>query len=70
MPHWTSDDVRIVVDIIVGSLLAGGLRLVVVKAFIEPFAVFVGRATYRRADRMTGDRLPDLFPVEKTDEQD
>lgn len=68
MPHWGADDVRIVGDIIVGSLLAGGLRLVVVKAFLEPFAVFVGQAAYRRADKIMDDRLPDLFPQEKNEQ--
>lgn len=59
---WTVDDLRIVGDIIVGSLLAGGLRLVVVKAFLEPAAVWLGQRGYRGLDRLTGDRLPDLFP--------
>jgi hypothetical protein len=59
MPTWTGDDVRIVGDIIVGSLLAGGLRLVVMKAFLEPAAVFIGRVAYRRADVALGGRLPD-----------
>jgi len=60
-PHWTADDVRIIGDIIVGSLLAGGLRLIVAKAFLEPAAVFLGRAGYRGLDRIMGGRLPDLF---------
>ena len=59
MPTWTGDDVRIVGDIIVGSLLAGGLRLVVMKAFLEPAAMFIGRVAYRRADAALGGRLPD-----------
>lgn len=61
MPTWGADDVRIVGDIIVGSLLAGGLRLVVIKAFLEPAAVFIGQTIYRRADQLSGDRLPDWF---------
>ena len=64
MPNWGPDDVRIVGDIIVGSLLAGGLRLVVIKAFLEPAAVFIGQAAYRKADQLTGDRLPDWFQEE------
>lgn len=59
---WGIDDLRIVGDIIVGSLLASGLRLVVMKAFLEPAAVFIGQRAYRRADAALGDRLPDLFP--------
>ena len=59
---WGGDDVRIVGDIVVGSLLASGLRLIVVKAFLEPAAMFIGREAYRRADRALGDRLPDWVP--------
>ena len=55
------DDVRIVGDLVVASLLASGLRLVVIKAFIEPAAVWLGQRGYRRLDAATGDRLPDLF---------
>jgi hypothetical protein len=59
--HWSWDDLRIVGDIVLGSLLAGGLRLVVLKAFVEPAATFIGQHSYRQADRLLGDRLPDLF---------
>lgn len=59
--RWSTDDVRIIGDIIAGSLLASGLRLVVLKAILEPAAVFVGQQIYRRADDAMGDRLPDLF---------
>lgn len=70
MNLWGLDDLRIVGDIIVGSLLAGGLRLIVIKAFLEPAATYVGRAAYRRVDKMSGDRLPDWIPPDsKADEQ-
>lgn len=59
--HWDWDDLRIIGDIVVGSLLAGGLRLVVLKAFVEPLAVFLGQRAYRQADKVLGDRLPDFF---------
>lgn len=59
--HWGWDDLRIVGDIVLGSLLAGGLRLVVMKAFLEPAAMFIGRRAYRRVDAALGDRLPDFF---------
>jgi hypothetical protein len=49
-----------VADVVVGSLIAGGLRLVLLKAFIEPAAVFIGLGAYRRVDEALGDRLPDL----------
>jgi len=58
---WGTDDVRIVGDIVVGSLLASGLRLVVLKAFLEPAAVFIGQRVYRRADDAVGGRLPDFL---------
>ena len=56
----TATDLHTVADVVVGSLIAGGLRLVLLKAFIEPAAVFVGRGAYRRVDEAMGDRLPDL----------
>ena len=59
--HWSWDDLRIVGDIVLGSLLAGGLRLVVLKAFVEPAATSIGQHGYRQADKLLGDRLPDLF---------
>lgn len=59
--HWTWDDLRIVGDIVLGSLLAGGLRLIVLKAFIEPAAVFFGQRAYRQAGTALGDQLPDFF---------
>ncbi|MEN9766720.1 MAG: hypothetical protein RLZZ32_680 [Cyanobacteriota bacterium] len=62
--HWGWDDLRIVGDIVLGSLLAGGLRLVVMKAFLEPAAMFLGQRAYRQADKALGDRLPDFFGKE------
>lgn len=59
--HWGWDDFRIVGDIVVGSLLTSGLRLVVAKAFLEPAAVFLGQKAYKQADKALGDRLPDVF---------
>lgn len=59
---WGWDDLRIIGDIIAGSLLAGTLRLILFKAFLEPAATFIGQSAYRRADRMLGDRLPDWVP--------
>jgi hypothetical protein len=58
--HWSVDDIRIVGDIIAGSLLAGALRLIVLKAFLEPIATYIGQTAYRRADKALSDRLPDL----------
>ena len=61
--HWSWDDLRIIGDIIAGSLLAGALRLIVFKAFLEPVAAYIGQQAYRRADKALGDRLPDLPPI-------
>lgn len=58
---WGMDDIRIIGDIIAGSLLASALRLVVLKAVLEPAAVFIGQRAYRKADDLLDDRLPDLF---------
>jgi hypothetical protein len=65
MVTWSCDDIRIVGDIVVGSLMAGGLRLVVAKAFLEPLATYVGQKAYREADKALGDALPDWIPPEK-----
>jgi hypothetical protein len=62
--HWGWDDLRIIGDIIAGSLLAGALRLIVLKAFLEPIAAYVGQQAYRRADHALGDRLPNLPTAE------
>jgi hypothetical protein len=58
---WSADDIRIIGDIIAGSLIASGLRLVVLKAVLEPAAVFIGQRIYRRADDAVGGRLPDFL---------
>lgn len=59
-PHWSSDDARIVGDVVLASLLAGGARMVLLKAFVEPIAAAVGRRGWAWADRLLGDRLPNL----------
>jgi hypothetical protein len=55
----TTADLHLVADVVIGTLLAGGLRLILLKAFLEPAAAFIGRRAYRRADQALGDRLPD-----------
>jgi hypothetical protein len=67
MIQWSSDDVRIVGDIVVGSLLASGVRLVALKAILEPAAVFIGQMAYRQADDALGGRLPNLFRGDSKD---
>lgn len=56
----TADDGRIITDIVIGSLLAGGVRLIVLKAFLEPAAFWAGRRGWHFLDQLLGDRLPDL----------
>jgi hypothetical protein len=60
MIHWGLDDIRIVGDIVVGSLLAQGVRLVFVKGLFEPTAAWIFRAGCKAADRFANDRLPNL----------
>lgn len=59
--HWGGDDIRIIGDIVVGSLLAGAVRLVIVKAVFEPVAIWIGQMACRKIDDAVGDRLPDLL---------
>lgn len=54
------DDARIVGDVLIGSIVAGGLRLILLKAFLEPIAAAAGRRGWAWADRLMGDRLPNL----------
>lgn len=56
----TTDDGRIITDIVLGSLLAGGVRLIVLKAFLEPAAFWAGRRGWHFLDSILGGRLPDL----------
>jgi hypothetical protein len=53
-------DIHIVADVLLASLLAGGLRLAVLKGVIEPIAAAAGRHGWHWLDQLLGDRLPDL----------
>lgn len=66
MIHWTADDLRIVGDIVLGSLVASIIRLVALKAFVEPAAVFIGQAAYKQLDQISGDVLPNVFGPSST----
>jgi len=61
-------DVRIISDIIAASLLVSLIRLVFVKAFLEPAAIWFGQNAYRKADALLGDKLPDWMPEEQDKE--
>lgn len=72
MPHWTSDDARLIVDglaVATGALLIRGLTMLVIETYVKPALIWLGKHGYRKTDKLTGGRLPDLFPLEKTDEQ-
>jgi hypothetical protein len=45
----TTDDGRIITDIVIASLLASGLRLIVQKAFLEPAAAWAGQTGLKKA---------------------
>jgi hypothetical protein len=57
-----TDDAHIVADAFIGGILARwaapALRLIALKAFIEPLAVWAGRSPYRWLDRLLGGVLP------------
>ena len=59
-----SNDTQIITDIVLGSIaarwIAAGLQLVMLKAFIEPAAIWAGRSPYQWLDRLLNDRLPNL----------
>jgi hypothetical protein len=72
MAQWTSDDVRLIVDglaVATGALLIRGLTMLVIETYVKPALIWLGEHGYKKADKLTGDRLPDFFPPEKTDEQ-
>lgn len=60
MIHWGLDDIRIVGDIVVGSLLASILRPIIAEGLLKPTAVWAFIAGYQKTDQLTGGRLPDL----------
>ena len=59
-----ADDTRLIADVVIGALLGRWLppvlRLIALKAFIEPAAAWAGQAPYHWLDRLLGGRLPDL----------
>ena len=59
-----SDETRLIVDVVAGSIaarwIAAALQLVLLKAFIEPLAIWAGRSPYQWLDHLLHDRLPNL----------
>jgi hypothetical protein len=56
----TTEDGRIIGDVVIASLLASGLRLIVMEAFIKPAAIWAGRRGWHALDWALGGRLPTL----------
>lgn len=67
---WGWDDVRVVGDIVLGTLLASAIRLIITKAFVEPAAVWLGQTGWRRLDNALGGWLPDWFPQSSPEDVD
>jgi hypothetical protein len=55
-------DARIIADVLLASLIAPVVRLIAMKAFVEPAAAWAGRSGWRFLDSILNDRLPDLPP--------
>lgn len=53
-------DLHVIADVLLASLLAPAVRLIVMKAFLEPAAGWAGRRGWNALDRLLNDRLPDL----------
>jgi len=45
----TTDDGRLIADIVIGSFVASGLRLIAQKAFLEPAAAWAGQTGLKKA---------------------
>lgn len=56
----TSTDARVIGDVLLATLLAPVVRMIAMKAFIEPAAAWAGRRGWRIIDQALNDRLPDL----------
>jgi hypothetical protein len=56
----TTVDTRIVADVLLATLIAPAVRLVAMKAFLEPTAAWAGRRGWRFLDSLLADLLPDL----------
>jgi hypothetical protein len=59
-PRMTATDAHIIGDVVIASLLASGLRLIVMEAFIKPAAIWAGRRGWHALDWALGGRLPTL----------
>lgn len=59
-PAMPMSDAHIIADMLLASILAGALRLAVLKGVIEPAAAAAGRRGWSWLDQLLGDRLPDL----------
>lgn len=56
-------DAHLSIDVAIGWLLARAAWAAIEQGILRPFAAAFGREAYRRADAITGDRLPNLPPT-------
>lgn len=58
------NDLRLIADntiAVIVALLLRALAIMAMETYIKPALIWIGERTYRRADALSGDRLPDLF---------
>lgn len=55
------NDLHIIGDIVIGSIIWSALRLIITKAFLEPGATWLGQTAYKKTDELFNDKLPDFF---------
>jgi hypothetical protein len=68
MPHWTADDARLIIDglaVATGALIIRSIGMLVTETYVKPALIWLGRRGYKKADRLTGDRLPNFFPEDR-----
>jgi hypothetical protein len=56
----TNHDAILILDVVLASLLTPLVKLITLKAFLEPAAFWAGRRGWRVLDKVLDDRLPDL----------
>lgn len=57
---WGPDDARFIRDG-VALLLIRAAGILAIESYIKPALIWLGHKTYKRADKLSGDRLPDFF---------
>jgi hypothetical protein len=57
---WPGDDLRVMAEMVLATMLARPLQIVLVKAFLEPAGAFLGTKAWGRLRDLSGGRLPAL----------